>query len=122
MKSISSALLVASSLIVTASIANADQFLRMVSGPSGGSWYPLGAKVMQPVSIQDARLNRINIEVKSSFVKKSGTLITKKSNIINSKIVTGISLTQNDSKVSLIGVKDIIKKITPATRTAPNAA
>ena len=30
----------------------------------------LGAKVMQPVSIQDARLNRINIEVKSSFKKK----------------------------------------------------
>jgi len=27
--------------------AQADQFLRMVSGPSGGSWYPLGAKIMQ---------------------------------------------------------------------------
>ncbi len=66
----------------------------------------LGAKVMQPVSIQDARLNRIDIEVKSSFTKKSGTLITKKSNIINNKIVTGITSTQNDSKVSLIGVKD----------------
>ena len=66
----------------------------------------LGAKVMQPVSIQDARLNRIDIEVRSSFKKKPGTLITKRSNIINSKIVTGISLTQNDSKVSLIGVKD----------------
>jgi len=66
----------------------------------------LGAKVMQPVSIQDARLNRIDIEVKSSFSKKSGTLITKRSNIINNKIVTGISSTQNDSKVSLIGVKD----------------
>ena len=66
----------------------------------------LGAKVMQPVSIQDARLNRINIEVKSSFIKKSGTLITKRSNIINNKIVTGISSTQNDSKVSLIGVRD----------------
>ena len=48
----------------------------------------LGAKVMQPVSIQDARLNRIDIEVKSSFNKKSGTLITKRSNIINNKIVT----------------------------------
>lgn len=24
-----------------------DTFVRMVSGPSGGSWYPLGAKVMQ---------------------------------------------------------------------------
>ena len=66
----------------------------------------LGAKVMQPVSIQDARLNRIDIEVKSSFVKKTGTLITKRSNIVNNKIITGISSTQNDSKVSLIGVKD----------------
>tara|TARA_B100000900_G_scaffold157206_2_gene133630 strand:- start:2695 stop:3921 length:1227 start_codon:yes stop_codon:yes gene_type:complete len=66
----------------------------------------LGAKVMQPVSIQDARLNRIDIEVKSSFFKRPGTLITKRSNIINNKIVTGISSTQNDSKISLIGVKD----------------
>ena len=66
----------------------------------------LGAKVMQPVSIQDARLSRINIEVRSSYKKISGTLITKRSNIINNRIVTGISSTQNDSKVSLIGVKD----------------
>ena len=27
--------------------AGADTFVRMVSGPSGGSWYPLGAKIMQ---------------------------------------------------------------------------
>ena len=66
----------------------------------------LGAKVMQPVSIQDARLNRIDIEVRSSYKKKTGTLITKRSNLIINKIVTGISFTQNDSKVSLIGVKD----------------
>ena len=66
----------------------------------------LGAKVMQPVSIQDARLNRIDIEVKSSFINKPGTIITKRSNIINNKIITGISLTHNDSKVTLIGVKD----------------
>ena len=66
----------------------------------------LGAKVMQPVSIQDARLNRIDIEVKSSFINKSGTLITKRSNIRNDKIITGISSTSNDAKVSLIGVKD----------------
>mgnify|MGYP001184267166 CR=1 FL=1 len=66
----------------------------------------LGAKVMQPVSIQDARLNRIDIEVKSSFVKKSGTVITKRANVIKNKIITGITSTQNDSKVSLIGVKD----------------
>jgi aspartate kinase len=66
----------------------------------------LGAKVMQPVSIQDARLNKIDIEVKSSFIEKPGTLITKKSNITDHKIITGISSTHNDAKVSLIGVKD----------------
>ena len=66
----------------------------------------LGAKVMQPVSIQDARLNRINIEVKSSFKKKPGTLITKRKNIVNNKIISGISSTQNDAKVTLVGVKD----------------
>ena len=66
----------------------------------------LGAKVMQPVSIQDARLNRINIEVKSSFNKKSGTLITKRANIISNKIITGITSTYNDAKVTLVGVKD----------------
>ena len=66
----------------------------------------LGAKVMQPVSIQDARLSRIDIEVKSSFKNKSGTLITKRKNIINRNIITGISSTQNDAKVTLVGVKD----------------
>ncbi len=66
----------------------------------------LGAKVMQPVSIQDARLNRIDIEVKSSFKNKSGTLITKRKNIVNNKIITGISSTLNDAKVTLVGVKD----------------
>jgi aspartate kinase len=61
---------------------------------------------MQPVSIQDARLNRIDIEVKSSFIKKPGTLITKRSNILNNRIITGISSTQNDAKITLLGVKD----------------
>jgi len=66
----------------------------------------LGAKVMQPHSIQDARLNRVDIEVKSSFKNKSGTFITKRKNIINNKIITGVTSTQNDSKVTLVGVKD----------------
>ena len=66
----------------------------------------LGAKVMQPVSIQDARLNRVGIEVKSSFIKKPGTLITKRTNLNNNRIITGISLAHNDAKVTLVGVKD----------------
>mgnify|MGYP003299842817 CR=1 FL=1 len=35
----------------------------------------LGAKVMQPHSIQDARLNRIDIDVRSSF-KKAETAVS----------------------------------------------
>ena len=66
----------------------------------------LGSKVMQSISIQDARLNRMNIDVKSSFIKKDGTLITKRKNIINNNIITGISSTKSDAKVTLVGVKD----------------
>ena len=66
----------------------------------------LGAKVMQPASIQDARLNRVNVHVQSSFVNKPGTLITKRKNISKEKIITGISFTKNDSKITLIGVVD----------------
>jgi len=66
----------------------------------------LGAKVMQPHSIQDARLNRIDIDVRSSFKKAEGTLITKRKNISSNKIIRGVSFTKNDAKITLIGVKD----------------
>tara|TARA_Y100001970_G_scaffold148561_1_gene182484 strand:- start:3215 stop:4426 length:1212 start_codon:yes stop_codon:yes gene_type:complete len=66
----------------------------------------LGSKVMQSSSVQDARLNRIDVNVKSSFIKNSGTLITKKKNITNNKIITGISATKKDSKVTIVGVID----------------
>ena len=66
----------------------------------------LGAKIMQPASLQDARLNRIDIDVKSSFTNKKGTLITKKKNIYSNQNIRGVSFTKNDSKVTLVGVKD----------------
>ena len=66
----------------------------------------LGSKVMQSNSVQDARLNRINIYVKSSFSKSKGTLITKKKNITSSKVIRGISFTKNDAKLTLASVKD----------------
>ena len=66
----------------------------------------LGAKVMQPISIQDARLNRVDVAVKSSFANKTGTLITKRKNVVRNKIITGITFTRNDAKVTLVGVKD----------------
>ena len=66
----------------------------------------LGSKVMQSNSVQEARLNRTDVLVKSSFKKGEGTLITKRKKIKNYKIITGISSTKNDSKITMVGVKD----------------
>ena len=61
---------------------------------------------MQSHSVQDARLGRIDIEVKSSFKNSLGTLITKRKNILKNNIIRGISSTANDAKITLVGVKD----------------
>lgn len=37
----------AAPLALAGNIATADEFVRIVSGPSGGSWYPLGAKMAE---------------------------------------------------------------------------
>ena len=74
-----------------------DEMLEMAS---------LGSKVMQPTSVQDAKLNKIDIQVKSSFIKKSGTLITDNSKAFSNQIITGISSTKNDAKITIVGVKD----------------
>ena len=66
----------------------------------------IGAKVMQPTSVQDAKLNNINFSVKSSFEKKRGTLITGTKKIFSNQIITGITSTKNDAKVTIVGVKD----------------
>jgi uncharacterized protein len=52
MKRILSIVLLAGAFMFAASLASADTFVRMVSGPSGGSWYPLGAKIMQVMGEQ----------------------------------------------------------------------
>tara|TARA_B110001452_G_scaffold136114_1_gene113128 strand:- start:481 stop:1692 length:1212 start_codon:yes stop_codon:yes gene_type:complete len=74
-----------------------DEMLEMAS---------LGAKVMQPTSVQDAKINNISFSVKSSFVKKKGTLITRNKKAFSDQIITGITSTKNDAKVTMIGVKD----------------
>ena len=74
-----------------------DEMLEMAS---------LGAKVMQPTSVQDAKLNNISFSVKSSFAKKKGTLITDNKKAFSDQIITGITSTKKDAKITMIGVKD----------------
>ena len=86
-------------------IKNAKK-IRIISYEEMLEMASLGAKVMQPHSIQDARLNRIKIDVKSSFVNRPGTIITKRKNINRKRTITGLTSTKNDAKVTLVGVKD----------------
>ena len=74
-----------------------DEMLEMAS---------LGAKVMQPTSVQDAKLNNIDFIVKSSFVNKRGTLVTNSKKDFSNQIITGITSSKNDTKVTIIGVND----------------
>ena len=61
---------------------------------------------MQPASIQDAKLNKVKVDVKSSFTNKLGTQIIGRKKIKDVNIIRGVSFTKNDAKVSLLGVKD----------------
>ena len=61
---------------------------------------------MQPTSVQDAKLNKIDIKVKSSFVSKSGTLITDTKKAFSDQIITGISSTKNDAKITIVEYSD----------------
>lgn len=48
MKKLMKVVLAATPLILAGNVAvKADEFVRIVSGPSGGSWYPLGAKMAE---------------------------------------------------------------------------
>jgi TRAP transporter TAXI family solute receptor len=47
MKTLARIILAAAPLALVSLPAASDTFVRMASGPSGGSWYPLGAKIMQ---------------------------------------------------------------------------
>lgn len=47
MKTISKIALTAIPLVLAASTANSESFVRMLAGPAGGAWYPFGAKIME---------------------------------------------------------------------------
>ncbi len=66
----------------------------------------LGAKVMQPSAVQAAMTSNISVYVRSTFSEKKGTKIVSDDEISNKNIVTGITYSKNDAKVTLLNVKD----------------
>ena len=66
----------------------------------------LGAKVMQSSAVQTAMMYDIPLHVRSTFSNKEGTKIFDSENIDYSKIITGVTYSKNDAKITLLGVQD----------------
>ena len=61
---------------------------------------------MQPISLQDAMINDIDINIRSTFINSNGTKISNNQQLFNKNPITGIAFTKNEAKITLIGVMD----------------
>ena len=66
----------------------------------------LGAKVLQTRSVELAMKNNLDLQVLSSIVNSKGTLIVNENKIIEKEMVSGISYSKDESKVTISGVPD----------------
>ncbi len=72
----------------------------------------LGSKVLQTRSVEMAAKNNVPIQVLSSFDEeigstRGGTLVTKEDNIVEQELVSGIAHSRDETKITVVGVKDV---------------
>ena len=65
-----------------------------------------GAKVLHTRSVELAMKNNLILQVLSSLTKKPGTLIVNKKKLIEKEIVSGVSYSKNESKITISGIPD----------------
>ena len=65
-----------------------------------------GAKVLHTRSVELAMKNNLTLQVLSSITKKSGTLVVDENKLIEKEIVSGVSYSNNESKLTLSGIAD----------------
>ena len=65
-----------------------------------------GAKVLHTRSVELAMKNNLILQVLSSITKKSGTLIIDDRKLIEKEIVSGVSYSKNESKITISGIPD----------------
>ena len=66
----------------------------------------LGAKVLQTRSVEMAMKHRVRMQVLSSFAETPGTLIVDEDDKVEHEVVSGITYSRDEAKVTLIGVPD----------------
>ena len=65
-----------------------------------------GAKVLHTRSVELAMKNNLTLQVLSSLTKKSGTFIVDEKKLIEKEIVSGVSYSKNEAKVTISGILD----------------
>jgi aspartate kinase len=74
-----------------------DEMLEMAS---------LGAKVLQTRSVEVAKIYQVPVLVKSTFQEGQGTLVTREDAELEKVVVSGLSLDQNQARLTVLGVPD----------------
>ena len=65
-----------------------------------------GAKVLHTRSVELAMKNNLTLQVLSSLTKEKGTFIVDEKDLIEKEIVSGVSYSKNEAKVTISGILD----------------
>ena len=65
-----------------------------------------GAKVLHTRSVELAMKNNLTLQVLSSLTKNTGTFIVDEKELIEKEIVSGVSYSKNEAKVTISGILD----------------
>ena len=66
----------------------------------------LGAKVLQTRSVEMAMKHGVRLQVLSSFENVPGTLVVDEEEIVEKEVVSGITYSRDDAKLTLVNVPD----------------
>ena len=66
----------------------------------------MGAKVLHTRSVELAMKNNLTLQVLSSLTNQEGTLIVNEKKLIEKEVVSGVSYSKDESKITISGIPD----------------
>ena len=66
----------------------------------------MGAKILQTRSVELAMKNNLKLQVLSSISNNKGTFVVNENELIEKEIVSGVSYSNNESKITISGIPD----------------
>lgn len=67
----------------------------------------MGAEVLQTRSVELAMKNNLKLQVLSSITNLPGTMIVNEEDLIEKEMVSGVSYSKNEAKITISGVPDV---------------